>query len=131
MANNLVPRPLTALTDRERTGQDARAYQRGALTVPVDLFDGMNIANTQAALRGVLSTLTDPTSVLAVDAANLVNKSGLGYELHKTQRIREAIANPGQYLQARENAMTVVAEQMQIKYYNTVKDLFASGLSRE
>lgn len=131
MATTLAVRPITALTGNQETGQDARAYTRGMLTVPATLFDGMTLANTQGALRNVLAQLTDGSNSLAVDAANLVNKSGIGYELHKTQRVREAIANPAQYLQARENAMVYVAEQMEAKYFKTVKELFAAGLSRE
>src|SRR4051812_15412633 len=58
----------------------------------------------------------------------VVNDLGIGAELHRAERVNAAIANPGNYVTARNTAIEAVGKRAAADYQTELLKLFEIGL---
>ncbi len=85
----------------------------GKLTIPA----GTDIAN-----RNIILDLQAQNKVI------VGNELGINRQLHGITKAEAAIANPGQYLTNRKNAIVAARDNAQTKYIQVYQKLLADGL---
>jgi hypothetical protein len=101
-------------------------YRPGMLTVPAD---DANKADIRGSLQSLVRAVNQ--GAIVADAANVVNKTGLGSQIHRNERLEEAMRSPEQYVIKRNNRLVLAAEKLESTYFNTFNSMFAKGMSKE
>lgn len=127
--NNLMLRNIQDLPAVNQGALAALDYRPGMLTIPDNLAVDTD-AHRRAALAGIVAGIQQ-SGFVAAESANIVNKTGLGAQLHRDRRLAEAMADPQVYITQRHNRLVRAAEQLERDYYETFNSMFASGMSKE